>query len=158
MPTVIIKQWIKIQKRNQSKTPEIEYDTNAQTADQTSQNNCKHLELSNHQNHEVSAKTLRHQSTARQHETVGYMLFLVAMVTICQGFGFFVASCFGKAVPFLPRDQIVLIGAMYTVIGLGFLTISRFCHNSKAQRGEEGLCTCSRREPEKEVPACPFGS
>ena len=54
-------------------TPEKEYDTctNAQTADQTSQNNEEHLELSNHQNYEVSAKILRDWSTARRHETVG---------------------------------------------------------------------------------------
>ena len=135
---------------------DTKFDTDQQNVDQSAQNESptcteKQQEQANVQIHESSTKSIRHWGTARRHETIGYILFLVAMVTICQGLGFFAASCFGESVPFLSRDPIVLIGVMYTVMGLGFLAISRFCHNSKAQSGD-GICKCIRTVPMADIP------
>ena len=55
------------------------------------------------------------------------ILFIIAIATVFQGLGFFVASFLADSVPFLPTDPLQLIGIMYTVMGLAFITVSKCC-------------------------------
>ena len=113
------------------------------TQEQASKDCEQHTRLSRNENCDVSSNMFYHRGSVRRQGAAGHIMFLVAMATMCQGLGFFAASRFGESVPFLPRDPIVLIGMMYTVMGLGFLAISWFCHHSNTQRGEKN-CTCSQ--------------
>ena len=65
------------------------------------------------------------QNENKRHGNKQTVLSIIAIVTILQGLGFLVVSYFGGSVPFLPRDPLQLIGIMYTVMGLIFMTVSR---------------------------------
>ena len=122
------------------------FDTDERTADQSTANESfinkqpgHPTKFYSHQHTKESIGHITQSSQMQRQETVSYILFLVAMVTMCQGLGFFAASILGGSVPFLPRDPITLIGMMHTLMGFGFLAISLFCRYSKT-RNRKGHC------------------
>lgn len=85
-----------------------------------------------HEQPKIDTSTQKNQTSeqgqpVRENSHASNVLCIVAIVTIIQGLCFFAASLFGGSVPFLPRDPLTLIGVMYTMMGFGFILVSKFC-------------------------------